>query len=575
MTKSNHLGKLRKHCRLGVAACVFGSTILVGVGVLGTSPASASEQWFQVNGSMTEVAVGAYGNAWAIGTVPVAGGYQISQWNMVHLMWDLEPGGAVEIAVGPNDTPWVVNSNHQVLQWNGSGWNLEPGSATDVAVGPDGSVWAIGTVPVAGGYQILQWNGSGWDLEPGGAVEIAVGPKDTPWVVNSNGDVFQFNGSDKWNLEEGKTATDVALGPDGSVWAIGRNPSSEPGGNQIFKWNGSYFAPVNGAADEIAVGPSDTPWIVNSENNIFFGTTGPVSVQRISGPDAIGTAIAVSQAEFPTADSAKALVLARSNFFSDGLAGGPLAAHVGGPLLVTEGADQSPTLDPRVLQEIKRVLPPGGRVYVLGGPLALSPSIDTTLQAAGFSTTRLAGADMYGTAVAIAEQLGNPSTVFEVTGLDFYDALSTVPAAIQQDGAILLTKGDVQAPETAAYLASHSSDTRYAIGGPLAAGGADPTAIDVAGPDLWGTSAAVAARFFPSPSQFGAATAATFTDGLSGGPMMGLADAPMLLVEPSGPLPTAIGNYFDAAGAFMASGTLFGGPVAVANEVLYELEDAA
>ena len=51
-----------------------------------------------------------------------------------------------------------------------------------------------------------------------------------------------------------------------------------------------------------------------------------------------------------------------------------------------------------------------------------------------------------------------------------------VAAAITEGGAILLTNGPKQSSETAAYLAAHQGVVRYAIGGPLAAAGADPTA---------------------------------------------------------------------------------------------------
>ena len=152
------------------------------------------------------------------------------------------------------------------------------------------------------------------------------------------------------------------------------------------------------------------------------------------------------------------MVLTRSDYFSDALAGGPLAAHVGGPLLITPGASLSTTLDPRVQAEIQRVLPVGDTAYILDGDLALSPDIDTTLQGLGYVTQRIARDDEYAT-VDIAEQLGNPSTIFEATGLNFADALSAVPAAIQARGAILLTQGNVQAPETAQYLADHPSDS--------------------------------------------------------------------------------------------------------------------
>lgn len=298
--------------------------------------------------------------------------------------------------------------------------------------------------------------------------------------------------------------------------------------------------------------------------------SGPgIPVQRIYGQDAIGTSIAVSQAEFATPGSATAVVLARSDYFSDALAGGPLAAQVNGPLLITSGAPVSSTIDPRVLAEIERVLPAGHVVYVLGGPEALSPEIDAALSAAGYEVDRIAGADEFATAVAVADALGNPSTIFEATGLNFPDALSAVPAAIQAHGAILLTNGDVQAPETAAYLSAHPPVTKYAIGGPLAAAGADPTAIPIYGQDLWGTSEAVANEFFASADTFGAATGAYFADALSGGVFMGMSGhiGPMLLVEPTLPLPSAITAYM-ASNQNLASGYVFGGPVAVGNDVV-------
>jgi hypothetical protein len=306
-------------------------------------------------------------------------------------------------------------------------------------------------------------------------------------------------------------------------------------------------------------------------------STSALTMQRIYGVDAIGTSIAVSQAEFPSADSAKAVVVARSDYFSDALAGGPLAAKLDGPLLITPPVSKSSTLDPRVLTEIERVLPAGGTVYILGGDAALSPGIDSELQGDGYSTQRIAGLDEYATAIDIAEQLGNPSTIFEATGLNFPDALSAVPAAIEKGGAILLTDGNKQDAETASYLSAHSGDTRYAIGGPLAAYGADPTAIPVYGPDLYGTSAAVANTFFPNPTVFGAATGATYSDALSGGVFMGTRSSPgpVLLVEPSGSLPPSVDFYLADSVQTLTEGYLFGGPAAVDAGVLSLLQSAA
>ena len=308
------------------------------------------------------------------------------------------------------------------------------------------------------------------------------------------------------------------------------------------------------------------------------GTSNDIVVEELTqlyGADAIGTAIAISQAEYPSSESVSAVVLARSDFFSDALAGGPLAARLGAPLLVTPGAPLSATIDPRVLSEIERVLAPGGTVYILGGDLALSPNIDTTLEGAGFSVVRLAGANEYGTAVAIAQAEGNPSTVFETTGLSPQDALSAGPAAIAEDAAILLTDGSSQSIETGLYILGHPYDTRYAIGGPLAAYGADPEAIPVYGSDLFGTSAAVATTFFPDATVYGAASADDFTDALAGGVFMATQGryGPVLLVNPTAPLPPAIAAYLETLRPG-TPGYVFGGPLAVGPDVIAALEAA-
>jgi hypothetical protein len=88
------------------------------------------------------------------------------------------------------------------------------------------------------------------------------------------------------------------------------------------------------------------------------------------------------------------------------------------------------------------------------------------------------------------------------------------------------------------------------------------------GEDLYAPSAAVANKFFPSANTFGAATGLNFPDALSGGVFMGSSGhaGPVLLVEPSLPLPPSIDGFL-GSDAHITSGYLFGGPLAVGNDV--------
>jgi putative cell wall-binding protein len=286
------------------------------------------------------------------------------------------------------------------------------------------------------------------------------------------------------------------------------------------------------------------------------------ALTTLAGSDRIATAIAVSQASFPSGD-AGAVVLARDDTFADALAGGPLAAAKDAPLLLTP-----PTgLDPRVATELQRVLAPGGNVYLLGGSDALSTAVQTAVAGLGFTIVRLAGADRFATAVQIATAgLGSPDVVFLATGDDFADALSGAPAAAATGGAILLTDDAVMPASTAAYIDSTARQV-YALGGPAAA--AYPPATALVGADRYATSAMVASQFFPKAVDVGFASGLNFPDGLSGGAQMAKLGGPMLLVDPTQTtLPASVVTYLNGAEATIEAGTVYGGTASVPSAVV-------
>ena len=184
--------------------------------------------------------------------------------------------------------------------------------------------------------------------------------------------------------------------------------------------------------------------------------------------------------------------------------------------------------------------------------------------------TRLAGVDRFQTAVAIAGALGNPTTVFEVTGLDFPDALAAGPAASSSRAAILLTAGAMQSGPTAAYLQAHAP-TRFAVGGQAAS--SDPAATAVVGADRYATAVDVAKRFFRAPPSLGFATGTGFADALSGGPVAAARSGALILTPPCGALPD-VATYVGSVKGTVANALLFGGPGAVGDDVLSQLDSA-
>jgi putative cell wall-binding protein len=290
---------------------------------------------------------------------------------------------------------------------------------------------------------------------------------------------------------------------------------------------------------------------------------------RIAGASRYDTAVAASQDQFATAGSAKAVVITRGDTYPDALAGGPLAAKLGGPLLLTP----STSLLPAVQTELLRVLPKGGTVYILGGTSAISSSVEAAITELGFTIQRIAGADRFSTAVAIADAMGDPTTVFEATGLNYPDALAGGPAAIKAGAAILLTNGATQSPATAAYLSAHTGGTHYALGGPAAA--ADKTATAIAGADRYETAAAIDLKFFTTPTVVGVATGSNFPDALAAAPDLGTKGAPLLLVASTGSIPEGATGALLGNGKTTTSSVIFGGLTSVSSDVATQVANLA
>jgi putative cell wall-binding protein len=300
------------------------------------------------------------------------------------------------------------------------------------------------------------------------------------------------------------------------------------------------------------------------------GTSGTITVVsrtspiRVAGADRIGTAVAVSELNFPSG-GAGAVILARSDDFPDALVAAPLAVTVRAPLLFVQGASL-PTV---TRNEISRVLGTRGTVYLIGSTAAIPTSIETTLQSAGYTTLRIGGVDRYATAAAVANVLGNPSTVFLATGINFPDALSAGPAAARLGGVVLLTDGSSMPAVTRSYLNAHPG-TVYAIGGPAAA--ADGVASRIVGTDRMSTAASVASSFFTAPVSVGVASGATFADAMSGGAYLARLGGPILLTYPTS-VPASTSNYLTAVRSDLASSSLFGGTAAISTSVQTTIDE--
>jgi putative cell wall-binding protein len=329
---------------------------------------------------------------------------------------------------------------------------------------------------------------------------------------------------------------------------------------QVFTYSGANLsAIVQGPDTAFSAGGLTYTYPANSITLLVVPTD--IAVSRLAGANRDATAAAVALAAYPTAGTAKAVVLARDDVYADGLTGSPLASALGGPLLLTPPA----TLSADAKNAITHALSPGGSIDLLGGTSAISAQTASTLTSLGYHVVRIGGVDRYATASLVADQILGVravSHIYLATGLNFPDAESAADAAAVNDGVVLLTSGTTMASATTQWQSAHPGLTAVAIGGAAAA--ADPSATAFVGADRYATAAMVAASVLPSPAGVVIATGADFPDGLAGAAYAAHLGWAMLLVSPgTTTLDATQQSYLHAATISVKSLVTVGGVAAV------------
>ncbi len=307
------------------------------------------------------------------------------------------------------------------------------------------------------------------------------------------------------------------------------------------------------------------------------GTVPPeTSLRRLQGADRYATAIAVARDVFPS--GATTAVVATGELFPDALSSSALAGAVNGPLLLTPSA----RLEQRLLDTLEAMGVTD--VYIVGGTPAVSSGVASGLATAGYSVTRIDGADRYATAGNVARrvaQIEGPAfsgNVFLARGDQFPDALAAAPLAYAGHGPVLLTRPTSLPPATKSAATAISATEVTVLGSTTAVSASVVNALGLPatrwqGADRYSTASQVAAgalgRGWTTYAHIGIATGIAYPDGLTGATEAGAQGGVLLLTRPTAlPVPTRIALIGHQASA--TSATVYGGTPAVSADT-YQL----
>ena len=300
--------------------------------------------------------------------------------------------------------------------------------------------------------------------------------------------------------------------------------------------------------------------------------------ERLQGGGRVDTAAAVARATYP--QGARTAVLAAAGSFPDALAGGPLAAALGAPVLLTE-RDTIPqaTLDAMADLGV-------GEVVLLGGDAVIAPEVAQQLAVRSMAARRVAGDSRFDTAAAIAAQLvgGAPvARAFLVPAGTFPDALLAAGPGGMLGMPVLLTDTGSLHPAARRVLSSAAEVVVVDADGQLAPSviaeveSLGATVRRIGGGGRYATSVQVADWVdtqVPLAPEVVVARGGTFPDALAGGPLAARRQVPLVLV-PTGGIdedPTA-SAWFRGRGITRA--TILGGPAAVSSFTQWQLDTLA
>lgn len=290
------------------------------------------------------------------------------------------------------------------------------------------------------------------------------------------------------------------------------------------------------------------------------------AVERLAGPDRYVAAVSISKKAFPgTVDT---VFVATGVTYPDALAAGPVAAEVGGPLLLT-----TPTVIPdSVKAELRRLKP--RQIVVVGGLQVLSPSVQAQLAAFASDprqpVVRVNGANRYETSRLIsARAFPSAAHAYVATGDNYADALTASSAAAAEGVPVILVPGRASSADAATldYLRRLGVTRIFIAGGtPTVSTGMEASLNTVApvtrlgGPDRFAASLSINDRAYDSATQAFLAYGYNFPDALAGSVLAGRAGGPMYITQRDC-VPSAILNHLAQLG--IAKVTIFGGPPSV------------
>ncbi len=332
-------------------------------------------------------------------------------------------------------------------------------------------------------------------------------------------------------------------------------------------------------------------------------------VRQFAGADRYATAALLAEAAIAGGADTSTVLIASGETQIDAVAAAGLAGALQAPILLSR-TGTLPGVTARFINEHSP-----SRVIILGGPAAVSDDVARRIEnlPADPEVVRIAGADRYSTAAAIADEIGGGTdewcgnagaTAVLTAGTAIAEAVAAGPLVYAHAAPLLLTAHNELPEPTAAWITEHDIERVIVVGGTDAVSRAVERdelfelgvgdVRRIGGRDAAQTSVMLARElaaqgcadaFAADNSVYGLVRLTSPSDGVTAAPAFGswpTDGRPVALLLVADTLPGAVRSFlagtprYDTAGAPIHIDLVaVGGPAAVSAEVMLAAVDAA
>lgn len=256
--------------------------------------------WFNTKLRAKDIGTNSQGDLYVVGLDGFLYKYEFLTDTWCKMEGDFEMTKITRVDVAWDGIPYVITETGDTFYLSCEHkWMRLPGCASDIGIGRGGEIYKTGCDQRDNGYGIYRlycacpstccykgclnwrkpchtcWSHKGdekqcsWFRIDGSGLKLDVAPSGNPYVIDQNGNISQFDGTNWRNINILAKAYDLTISNEGVLFYIGQDGKIY---KSVNEQKGDWII-LSGEADAITAGPFSQPWVIRHSDKSVLASS--------------------------------------------------------------------------------------------------------------------------------------------------------------------------------------------------------------------------------------------------------------------------------------------------------------